>query len=41
MWTFRMPRTLLMCFILIYFVHLIVNQVYLLVKLQIESNFVA
>ena len=36
-----MPRALLMCFILIYFVHMIVNQVYLLVKLQTESNFVA
>ena len=36
-----MPRTLLMCFILICFVHMIVNQVYLLVKLQMESNFVA
>ena len=36
-----MPRTLLMCFILNHFVHMIVNQVYLLVELQMESNFVA
>ena len=28
-------------FILIYFVHMIVNQVYLLVKLRMESNFEA
>ena len=36
-----MPKTLLMCFILISFVHLSVNQIHLLVKLQLESNFVA
>ena len=30
-----------MCFISIYFVHMIVNQVHLLVKLQMEINFVA
>ena len=40
--TFQMLIILLvMCFILISYVHLNVTQVYLLVKLQMESNFVA